>query len=108
MLGLGDTASAVAGPECRLVTHRADGSGRFRIDAPRTSSSRHEAVGAVALAPGFGVGWVVLNPDDDQPKVDITLRHEQVIHGRLFDLQGRPVSNVTLAVASIRRIRRKS
>jgi len=83
---------------------RADGSGRFRIDAPRTSSSRHDAFGAIALAPGYGAGWVVLDPDDDEPAANITLRPEQVIHGRLFDLQGRPVPNVTLSVASIRRV----
>jgi hypothetical protein len=41
---------------------RADGSGRFRLDAPRTSSSSHETFGAVALAPGYGVGWVELDP----------------------------------------------
>jgi len=83
---------------------RADGSGRFRIDAPRTSSSRHEAFGAIALAPGHGAGWVALDPDDDEPTAQLTLRTEQVIHGRLFDLQGRPVPNVTLSVASIRRV----
>jgi len=84
---------------------RADGSGRFRIDAPRTSSSRHEAFGAIALAPGYGAGSVALNPDDDEPTAQLTLRPEQLVHGRLFDLQGRPVPNVTLSVASIRRVR---
>jgi acetyl esterase/lipase len=83
---------------------RADGSGRFRIDAPRTSSSRYDRFGAIALAPSHGAGWVELDPDDDQPTADITLLPEQVIHGRLFDLQGQPVPNVTLAVAVIRRI----
>ena len=83
---------------------RADGSGRFRIDAPRTSSSHHEAFGAVALAPGYGAGWVELDPDDEQPTADIVLRPEQVIHGRLFDLQGRPVPDVTLSVSSIFRV----
>ncbi len=82
---------------------RADGSGRFRIDAPRTSSARSDDFGAVALAPGYGAGWVDLDPDDDQPGADITLRPEQVIHGRLFDLQGRPVPDVTLSVASFYR-----
>ena len=96
-------------PTCREVGKipigeaRADGSGRFRIDAPRTSSSHNQAFGAVALAPGHGVGWVELDPDDDQPTADISLRPEQVIHGRLFDLQGRPVPGVTLSVMSIRR-----
>ncbi|MGP0066350.1 MAG: hypothetical protein ACLQGP_22525 [Isosphaeraceae bacterium] len=82
---------------------RSDDSGRFRIDAPRTSSLHHADFGAVALAPGHGVGWVKLDPDDDRPTADIALRPEQVIHGRLFDLQGRPVPGVTLSVASIRR-----
>ncbi len=86
-----------------IADARSDRSGWFRIDAPRTSSSRHANFGAVALAPGFGVGWVGLDPDDDQPTVNISLRPEQVIHGRLFDVQGRPVPDVTLSVSSIRR-----
>ena len=81
---------------------RADASGRFRIDAPRISSTHYHYFGAVALAPGHGAGWVSLDPDDDQPTANITLREEQVIHGRLFDLQGRPAPDVTLSVASIR------
>ena len=80
---------------------RADSSGRFRIDAHRTSSSQHESFGAVALAPGYGVGWVELDPDDDQPTADISLRPEQVMHGRLFDVQGRPVPDVRVSVMSI-------
>jgi hypothetical protein len=84
---------------------RADGSGRFRIDAPRTSSSHHEAFGAIVMAPGHGANWVGLDPDADEPTAAITLGPEQLIHGRLFDLQGRPVPNVTLAVASIRPVR---
>jgi hypothetical protein len=83
---------------------RADGSGRFRLDAPRTSASGYDRFGAIALAPGHGTGWVDLDPDDDQPAADITLPPEQVIHGRLFDLQGQPVPNVTLSVSSIRRV----
>jgi hypothetical protein len=81
---------------------RSDGSGRFRIDAPRTSSSYHQYFGAFALAPGYGVDWVDLDPDDDRRAADISLRPERVIHGRLFDLQGRPVPDVIVKVSSIR------
>ena len=58
---------------------------------PRTSSARHHRFGAVAIAPGYGAGWVELDPDADQPAADIALRPEQVIEGRLFDVNGRPV-----------------
>ena len=84
-----------------LAGARTDGSGRFRIDAPRTSSTQHEDVGAVAMALGYGVGWVELDPDDDQPTADISLRPEQVIHGRLFDVQGRPVPDARVSVVAI-------
>jgi protocatechuate 3,4-dioxygenase beta subunit len=82
---------------------RTDGSGRFRIDAPRTSSAQYRNCGVVALAPGFGAGWVELDPDDERPTAEIALRPEQVIQGRLFDLQGRPAAGVTVSVESIAR-----
>jgi hypothetical protein len=85
-----------------LADARADGSGRFRIDAPRTASTQHRDFGAVAMAPGYGVGWVTLDPDDAEPTAEISLRPEQVIHGRLFDVQGRPVPDVGVLVHSIR------
>jgi RNA polymerase sigma factor (sigma-70 family) len=75
-----------------------DGSGRFRLDAPRISSSTHHEVGAAAIAPGYGVGWLDLDFDAEQPAAEITLRPEQVIQGRLFDLQGRPVQGVGVSV----------
>lgn len=84
-----------------LADTRADDSGRFRIDAPRTSSTQHEELRAVALAPGHGVGWVLRDPDDEQPAAEISLRPEQVIHGRLFDVHGRPVPDVRVSVRSI-------
>jgi RNA polymerase sigma factor (sigma-70 family) len=94
-------ASLGQGP---LGDDRTDAAGRFRIDSPRTSSTTHEAFGAVALAPGYGAGWVALDVGNHQPTADITLRPEKVVHGRVFDLHGKPVPNVMLAVASIRRL----
>jgi RNA polymerase sigma factor (sigma-70 family) len=81
-----------------------DGSGRFQVDAPRTSSSRHHRMGAVALAPGYGAGWVELDPDTERAVVDISLRPEQVIQGRLLDLIGRPVQGVEVVVQGMARV----
>ena len=82
---------------------RSDGSGRFQLDVPRTSSARNDLFGAVALAPGYGVGWVDLDPDAEQPTADIILRPEQVIQGRLFDVQGQPARDVKVTVNLIYR-----
>ncbi len=82
----------------------ANESGRFRLDAPRTSSSRDDEFMAVAAAPGFGVGWAEIDPDEDQPAADISLRPEQLIHGRLYDLKGGPAQGVAVSVSGIRRV----
>jgi RNA polymerase sigma factor (sigma-70 family) len=81
---------------------RADRSGRFHLEAPRTSSSRYDTFGVVAIAPGYGVGWAELDPDADQPAADVTLRPEHIIQGRLFDVQGRPAQGVTISVSAVR------
>jgi RNA polymerase sigma factor (sigma-70 family) len=83
---------------------QSDGAGRFQVDAPRTSSARHHHVGAVALAPGYGAGWVELDPGARTPVVDITLRPERVIQGRLFDVIGRPVQGVEVMVQNMGRV----
>jgi protocatechuate 3,4-dioxygenase beta subunit len=78
-----------------------DASGRFGIDAPRTSTAHHAEFGATALAPGYGVGWADLDPDEDQPSAEIRLMPEQVIEGRLFDVHGQPVPGAVVSVSAI-------
>ena len=86
-----------------IGTARSGAHGRFQADAPRTSSARHHLVGAVASAPGYGSGWVDLEAGSERSEVDITLRSEQVIKGRLFDVNGRPVQGVVIRVATMGR-----
>jgi len=85
---------------------QSNGAGRFRLDAPRVSSSRHDVFGLIAIAPGYGAGWATLDPDADQPAAEITLRTEQVIQGRVFDVQGRPVRRVKVSVQTMSTIER--
>ena len=86
-----------------IGTSRSDVNGRFQVDAPRTSSARHHLVGAVALAPGYGAGWVNLEADTERGEVDITLLPERLIQGRLFDVTGRPVQGVAVSIATMGR-----
>jgi hypothetical protein len=78
--------------------------GRFRLDAPRTSSSRHAEFGVTALAPGYGVAWAGLDPDEDEPAADLTLPPERVIAGRLRDVDGRPAAGVRVSVVAVLRV----
>ena len=80
---------------------RSDISGLYRFDALRTSSAKYDKFCAVALAPGYGVGWVQLDPDADEPAADVTLRPEQPIQGRLFDVQGKTARGVIVSVSSV-------
>jgi RNA polymerase sigma factor (sigma-70 family) len=102
------TAFRVDGPEDRAYPKEigraaSDDTGRIRVDVPRISPASHDEFGVVALAPGFGAGWVALDADADQPVANITLPPEQIIHGRVFDLLGQPTSNVRVSVTAIRR-----
>jgi hypothetical protein len=75
-----------------------DSDGRFRLEAERTSAVRFFDVHALTMAPGFGLGWAQLNPDAAQPAAEIRLQAEQVIRGKLVDLNGQPAAGVELRV----------
>jgi RNA polymerase sigma factor (sigma-70 family) len=80
-----------------------DGDGRFRMETSRTSSSRHGNAVVTATAPGYGIGWVKLDLDAEQPDAQINLRPEEIIRGRLFDIQGRPAQGVKVTVRTMSR-----
>jgi protocatechuate 3,4-dioxygenase beta subunit len=80
-----------------------DADGRFRLDAARSSAARHIDVHAVAASPGFGFGWIPLNPDAEQPAAEIRLHVEQVIQGRLVDVNGQPAAGVEIQVHDLGR-----
>jgi RNA polymerase sigma factor (sigma-70 family) len=80
---------------------QSDADGRFRLDAPRTASTRVFEVHAIAAAPGYGLGWVELNPDAEQPIAEIRLQPEQIVRARLVDVTGAPARGVTVRVLSL-------
>ena len=78
-----------------------DDGGHFRLEASRTSSDGFSEVHALAAAPGYGLGWVDLNSDAEQPAADIRLQPEQIIRGRLVDVNGQPATGVEVRVGRI-------
>ncbi|HEV3258655.1 MAG TPA: sigma-70 family RNA polymerase sigma factor [Gemmataceae bacterium] len=82
---------------------KAAADGRFRLTVMRTSSVRFREVAVLARGGGHGLGWQDLNPDAGQPEAVVRLLREQIVRGRLVDLQGQPVAGITLQLGSIGR-----
>ncbi len=83
---------------------QSDGEGRYRLDAPRTASTRVFEVFALATAPGYGLGWAELNPDAERPAAEIQLLPEQPIRVRLVDVTGTPARGVEIGIQGIGRL----
>jgi RNA polymerase sigma factor (sigma-70 family) len=82
---------------------KTDGDGRFRFEAPRTSSASFLEVIALAAAPGSGLGWATVNVDAHQPAAELRLHSEQTVRLKLVDISGRPAAGVLVSVRSIGR-----
>jgi RNA polymerase sigma factor (sigma-70 family) len=80
---------------------KADAQGRFRLVVARTSRERHGTVTVLAGSPGHGFALVPLHPDAKEPKVEIRLPREQVLRGRLVDLQGKPAAGVRVQLTQV-------
>ncbi len=78
-----------------------DRQGRFRLTVPRTTSLRNWMANVVAAHAAYGVAWQPFDADAAQPTVVIRLHPEQILRGRLMDLQGQPVAGAKLQIVSI-------
>ena len=96
-------ASVDLDPSILLGRGQSDGEGRYRLDSPRTASTRVFEVYVIARAPGYGLGWATLNPDAEQPAAEIKLLPEQPLHIRLVDVTGVPARGAEVRVESIGR-----
>ncbi len=84
-----------------LANGEADKEGCFRLDCAPATPSRGPIRQLLASAPGHGLGWLLLPRDADKAALKIALPAEQVIRGRLLDLQGQAAAGVKLRVATV-------
>jgi RNA polymerase sigma factor (sigma-70 family) len=77
-----------------------DDDGRFRIEAMRASSARFYDAYALAGAagPGSAFGCVRFSLDAEQPAAEIHLQPEQLIRGKLVDVNGQPAAGVEVGL----------
>jgi protocatechuate 3,4-dioxygenase beta subunit len=96
-----------------LTRQTTNGEGRCRLTVARrpTMAQNHMApyymegqmlgaadVLALAAAPGHGLAWQTVSPFSGRPETVIRLPREQVVRGRLIDLQGAPAAGVKVHV----------
>ena len=90
-------------PYVMLGQGTADGDGRFRVEATRAASTRFFHVYAIAgsTGPGTAFGCVKLATDAEQLVAEVHLQPEQVIRGKLVDVNGQPAAGVELELDSV-------
>jgi RNA polymerase sigma factor (sigma-70 family) len=94
----------LSGPEGRLLVQTKTGAdGRFEVSLAGNTRTRFRYVDLVAGFQGHGLGSQRIGLELDRPEVAVKLPSEQVIHGRLLDLQGRPTAGVRISLAGMGR-----
>jgi RNA polymerase sigma factor (sigma-70 family) len=81
-----------------LVRDRTDRDGKFRLSLKGKTLPAWQPWTVVAVADGHGPAWGM--PDKDH-NVELTLPTQQIIRGRLLDVQGQPAANVKVEVGRL-------
>jgi RNA polymerase sigma factor (sigma-70 family) len=77
-----------------LAHGKTDAEGRFRLGRKDISPDRFYHFRALAGAKGHGLGWRDLGRGAETSGVELRLKEERVLRGRLVDLQGLPAGKV--------------
>jgi RNA polymerase sigma factor (sigma-70 family) len=77
-----------------LAQVKTDAEGRFRLARNDLSPERFYHFHALAGAKGHGLGWQKFAHVGETKDVEMRLKEERVVRGRLFDLQGLPAEKV--------------
>jgi RNA polymerase sigma factor (sigma-70 family) len=84
-----------------LGSGETDNEGRFRLDCAAETATPGRIRQVIASAAGHGLGWCYVLHSNDKNDVVVKLPDEQVIRGRLIDLQGQPAKGVALHVSEV-------
>ena len=87
--------------ERTLGRARADADGKFRLTVPCLSPLAGRKVRLLAAADGLGLAWKWLDPKAESVEAEMRLPAEQIIRGRIVDLQGEPVAGARVLVSEL-------
>src|SRR5262249_1777626 len=81
---------------------KTDEKGKFRLPVKDTPAGPYYRLTVLAQAKGFGLGWAPMGWSGKRLGwAELRLGPEQVIKGRVRDLQGLPAAKVTFRVAGV-------
>ena len=88
-------------PVTVLAPVKTDGQGRFVLPRHPLAWKRYSRVQLVATAREHGLAWKDLLPEKRTSNIVVHLPREQLIQGRLVDLQGQPAAQVEVYLPSM-------
>jgi RNA polymerase sigma factor (sigma-70 family) len=80
---------------------KADGEGRFSVQAPPSDKDRFPRAFVFAGGPGYAFACQRLDADERPTEIALRLAAEQALRARLVDLQGQPAAGVEVHVSVI-------
>jgi beta-lactamase regulating signal transducer with metallopeptidase domain len=83
------------------ATSGPDGAFRFIIAKSWLKQAPHDDIEVYAFADGFGPGWSWASKDEELTDLTVRLVEDLPVKGRIVDLQGRGVPDVTVKLGSI-------
>jgi RNA polymerase sigma factor (sigma-70 family) len=79
----------------------ADAEGKFRLTI-KVPPGPPPTMRVLAGAKGLGIAWALLDPKADSAEVELRLPAEQVVRGRVVDLQGEPVAGARVVLTGLK------
>jgi RNA polymerase sigma factor (sigma-70 family) len=88
-----------------LATGKTDAQGKFQLRKANASPKQFNRIQVLAAAKGHGLGWQLLRTPGREQKAELRLPAEQVLTGRLVDLQGLAAAKVKCRVTFLMAMR---
>ncbi len=84
-----------------LAEGQADDNGNYRLTLEGVSSKTHRFASLIARKDGMAVAWKGINLHEAGVEASLTLPAEELIRGKLVDIEGQPAADIHLLVQTI-------